>query len=1175
MKHAGAHGGRGAARRALGRALAPALVLALIGSGGWSRAAAGDGAAGDSTAARRPRPLRALDRAHVSALVVGERLCLEHRHIDAASLVVSHGDHRLLPGRDFLLDGAASCLSFPDPRAFLGARLEIDYEYFPFQLATRYAHREQVPLDLAAAAPPDTVVAIERRERVVGGATADAGGRLQIRGNKTFAVRVGSNRDASLSQSLDLDVSGEVASGVELRAILTDRDLPLQPAGDTETLDQLDKVMLEVRSRSMAATLGDYDVTAFGGSFLSYSKRLSGVKGEGKAGGREFVLAAALAKGEFISLPVPPVEGKQGPYVLADAAGNANIVVVAGSETVWLNGERLTRGENNDYTIDYSRAEITFTARRLITRDSRITADFEYTTDSFKRNFYVGGARAALFDGKFTLGASVVSESDDAGDPLAPLTDLERAALAAAGDTLRSTAAQGGIFVGAGEGDYLAIGGAGGEPLRYQYAGDGRGEYRVTFLNVGVGAGDYVDSLTAGGARAYRWVGTGSGAYEPGRILSAPESHQVLDFTGQGRVGALELTGELAASGVDLNTLSTVDDLDNGGLATSIRAGYAPTVTLAGREVGIAVRGGYRDVGEDFRTLGRIRPPDYAYGWNAPANAFVRGERLTDGGVDVTPLAGLTVGADLSGTESDVYTGRRTGTTITLARRLNGRFRLERTSGEEAAASGAPEESSAALAADRDRAYEYGELSTAIGRFTPRAHYERDERIEWRGTVRSGLGYTVFGGGTEVRLPARSRFSVDLRRRSDRTIGTGAPWAPTVDAFEQSYRLEIPRVSAVSVSGGFTRRTAEDRLRGGEQVSDLVQLDVVHSSQGGGVESETHADVTTTDVSGDDQELVYAGEGQGVYDEYGRYVGPGGDYVLRKVGPGTPDLRTRFRVGARLEVRPRRFLGPPASLAGGRRVLAALGAETTIQLDELTRLNLASPRYFLSPDSYQREDATFRGSSYLRQDFDVLENNRLLSLRLRGERRDELDNRIAGVSKDLATHGVGIRFRSAPWAPFSAELEQTWGRATETETAVVAGGGGTASRFDLDTGVTALDLTGRPGRDVRIGFVLRRAIEQARTGNAEATTFEIGPNATTYWKRARLDLRYRRVNEERSGVFPPSYRAGSRPGQRSEYGVNVDYRPFEHVTLTGGVEGLKPPAIAFTHTARFEVRIFF
>jgi hypothetical protein len=131
------------------------------------------------------------------------------------------------------------------------------------------------------------------------------------------------------------------------------------------------------------------------------------------------------------------------------------------------------------------------------------------------------------------------------------------------------------------------------------------------------------------------------------------------------------------------------------------------------------------------------------------------------------------------------------------------------------------------------------------------------------------------------------------------------------------------------------------------------------------------------------------------------------------------------------------------------------------------------------------------------------------------------------------------------------------------------------SSLDLDTGTTALDLTGRPGRDVRLGFAVRRRVERVQGGGAEATTLEFGPSATTTWQRARLDLRYRRVDEARSGVFPPSYRAGNRPGTQSEYGLNVDYRPFEHVTLTGGVDGVRLPATAFTHTARFEVRIFF
>ncbi len=1165
------HGASGRAPDRWRSLMAPAvrlgLLLALVPAP--ARAAADP----DSSAATpAPFPLIALDRTRVTMMVSGDRLCLEHRHLDPSTLIVRLGQSQLVPGRDFALDAAAGCLTFADPRRFLGAHLEIQYAHFPFPLATRYVHRDPVPLEVPAGAPPDTVIPIERHERLATIPPA-SGGRLQIRGNKSFAVRVGSNRDASLNQSLDLDVSGEVASGVELRAILTDRDLPLQPQGDTETLNELDKILLEVRSKSLAATLGDYDVQAFGGSFLSYSKRLEGVKAEGRHDGREFVMAAAVAKGEFISLPVPALEGKQGPYALTDASGNTSIVVVAGSEAVWLNGERLTRGDGNDYTIDYGRAEVTFTTRRLITRDSRIVVDFEYTTEAFERNFYVGGARGSLGGDKFSFGASVVSESDDAKNPIGSLSDAERSVLAAAGDTLRATAQAGAVLVGDGRGDYVALGEST-EALRYQYVGPNRGNYEVNFLHVGLGAGDYLDSLTVSGGKAYRWVGAGSGSYEPGRFLAAPESHQILDFTGQSRLGDFELGGEFALSGLDLNTLSSSDDLDNTGTATGLRLGYSPTVTLAGHQVGVAVRAGYRDVGTSFRTLGRIRPADYAYTWNAPAGAFDQGERLRDLGMEVTPLRGVSIGGDFGSTRTELFAGDRSGMSIALDRELRGRFRLERIAGQDRGAPAADSTGIAAVTADLDRAYESGELATDVRMFTPRLRYERDERIEYRGAVRVGSGYTVFGGGTEVRLPSRARLTLDFRQRDDRVLGTGSPWSETVAAFEQSYRLEVPRVSAVSVSGAFTRRTSDDRLRAVRQVSDLIQLDIVHSSQRGGVESETHADVTTTDVGGENQELVYVGAGQGVLDEYGRYVGPGGDYVLRQTNGGIPDLRTRLRLAARAEVRPRRFLEPSAG--GARRVLAALGAETTMQVDELTRLNLSSPRYFFFPSNYQREDATFRGTFYLRQDVDILESNMLLSFRVRGELRNELDNRVSGVSKDREARTTGLRVRSSPWSPFSAELEQTWGTASDVEAATGAGSPSLGeSRLDLDTGSTALELTSRPGRDTRIGFLVRRQVEQVTGGTAEADILELTPSVTTYWRRARVDLRYRRVREERTGVFPPSYRASFQPGTRSEYGVNMDYRPLEHVTLTGGLEGIRLPTQSFNHTARLEVRIFF
>ncbi len=214
------------------------------------------------------------------------------------------------------------------------------------------------------------------------------GSGIQKSGTIVRGFTVGTTKDFSLNSGLRLQLSGKLSDDIEIVAALTDENTPIQPEGNTERLEELDKVFIQVKHPNAIGTFGDYQLRQRFGEFGIVDRKLQGLMGEFIYENTNAFISIASSRGKFNSNNFNGQDGVQGPFRLNGINNERDIIIIAGTEKVFLDGIEMKRGENNDYTIEYSNATITFTPNRLITSASRISVDFEYTDRQYSRNFF-------------------------------------------------------------------------------------------------------------------------------------------------------------------------------------------------------------------------------------------------------------------------------------------------------------------------------------------------------------------------------------------------------------------------------------------------------------------------------------------------------------------------------------------------------------------------------------------------------------------------------------------------------------------------------------------------------------------------------------------------------------------------------------------------------------------
>ncbi|MEJ2053920.1 MAG: hypothetical protein P8X42_08380, partial [Calditrichaceae bacterium] len=503
-----------------------------------------------------------------------------------------------------------------------GDSLRIQYRRKPVDLKRSYSlfKKDTLRQSLAGDSLKSGHPAVRMQRVKLENPFADIQSNLKTSGSIMRGVEIGTNRDLTLNSGLNLELSGQLTDNLEVVAALTDEATPIQPEGNTQTLEEVDKVFVRFNSPYVEGTVGDFNLKYEESEFARLSRKLQGITLLGRYKRNYIGGTVASTRGFFNRIQFIGQEGNQGPYQLTGKNGEREIIVLAGTERVWINGEQMTRGETNDYIIEYGNGQIIFTNNRLITSESRIEIDYEYfpADQKYNRNVYNGIFGTSISNNKLKFDALYYREADDpdqAIEQAGSIDEDEKALLKEAGDNPLNAAKSGALEVEQGQGAYVKIDTVinGDDFIYYKYVGTNQGNYRVSFSYSR--EGDYRKDRLG----VYTFVGIGRGEYLPVDFIPLPSSHDMIDTRLNWQPHPYyHLNTEYSLTSLDKNMLSPIDDNDNQGNAFSIRTGLNEMPLDFGRlNMGVLTLNlNSRYVENTYNPVDRLNRPDYQRYWN-------------------------------------------------------------------------------------------------------------------------------------------------------------------------------------------------------------------------------------------------------------------------------------------------------------------------------------------------------------------------------------------------------------------------------------------------------------------------------------------------------------------------------------------------------------------------------
>lgn len=585
--------------------------------------------------------------------------------LDSLSLVPGSINLSLLNG--IVLDTSFFKINYADGYIILNRKklitdsiqadqLQASYKTFPYLFSSELKHKDanRIKADLFGNSNPFSYNIESRNDDIFKMEGLNKSGSI------SRGISFGNNQDVVVNSNLNLQLSGHLSNNVDILLAATDNNIPIQAEGNTQQLQEFDKVFIQLSNSSSRLIAGDFQMTRPSGYFMNFYKKAQGIsfstalktnkenKDLSKKGLYKTSLSAAVSRGKFARNQIQGVENNQGPYRLRGAENEPFIIILSGTEKVYIDGRLMDRGQENDYVIDYNTSELTFTAKQLITKDKRIVVEFQYSDKNYARSLV--HFSNDYKQNKLKTHLHVYSEQDSKNQPLQQdLSPEQKKILSRIGDTLSLA-----VFP-----SFDSVAYNSDEVLYYKtdssfgsytfkdvfvyspqkiYVTNGAADsthYRVTYSNVGAGKGSYVQILSSANGKVFQWVMPDTitnqlkGNYAPVVQMITPKQKQMVAAGVEYVFNPnSKLSVEAAVTNNDINTFSPANSNDDIGYALKVNfdnanplhSGSAKDSTYA--PLTLLTNVNYEYVQKYFTPVERFRSIEFERDWNRGSAAL-------------------------------------------------------------------------------------------------------------------------------------------------------------------------------------------------------------------------------------------------------------------------------------------------------------------------------------------------------------------------------------------------------------------------------------------------------------------------------------------------------------------------------------------------------------------------